>query len=122
MKKLLHLQLLPLLSGVQNFSLHLLAGLNPEEYEIHVASQPGGPLVQEVQRRGYTYHPLSQLRHPISWRDIPAFWQILRLCKKEGFDIVHTNSSKPGLLGRIAARIVGVPLIIHNPPTHSMPI
>ncbi|NLO12369.1 MAG: glycosyltransferase family 4 protein [Candidatus Cloacimonetes bacterium] len=119
MKKLLHLQLLPLLSGVQNFSLHLLAGLNPEEYEIHVASQPGGPLVQEVQRRGYTYHPLSQLRHPISWRDIPAFWQILRLCKREGFDIVHTNSSKPGLLGRIAARLAGVPLIIHS--SHGTP-
>ena len=41
MKKILHLQLLPLLTGVQNFSLHLLSGLSPDEYEIWVASKPG---------------------------------------------------------------------------------
>lgn len=114
MKKLLHLQLLPLLTGVQNFSLHLLDGLDPEEFEIHVASQPGGPLVEAVRQQGYIYHPLSQLRHPISWRDLIAFWQIYRLLRKERFDIVHTNSSKPGLLGRMAARLAGVPNVIHS--------
>ncbi|HNZ08056.1 MAG TPA: glycosyltransferase, partial [Candidatus Cloacimonadota bacterium] len=117
--KLLHLQLLPLLTGVQNFSLHLLEGLNPAEFEIHVASQPGGPLVEAVQKRGYIYHPLSQLRHPISWHDVLAFWQIYRLMRNERFDIVHTNSSKPGLLGRMAARLAGVPLIIHS--SHGTP-
>jgi len=117
--KLLHLQLLPLLTGVQNFSLHLLEGLDPAEFEIHVASQPGGPLVEAVQKRGYIYHPLSQLRHPISVRDVLAFWQIYRLMRNERFDIVHTNSSKPGLLGRMAARLAGVPLIIHS--SHGTP-
>jgi hypothetical protein len=104
---------------VQNFSLHLLDGLNPAEFEIHVASQPGGPLVEAVQKRGYIYHPLSQLRHPISVRDVLAFWQIYRLMRNERFDIVHTNSSKPGLLGRMAARLAGVPLIIHS--SHGTP-
>jgi len=117
--KLLHLQLLPLLTGVQNFSLHLLEGLDPTEFEIHVASQPGGPLVEAVRQRGYIYHPLSQLRHPISVRDVLAFWQIYRLMRNERFDIVHTNSSKPGLLGRMAARLAGVPLIIHS--SHGTP-
>jgi len=119
LKKLLHLQLLPLLTGVQNFSLHLLEGLEENEFEIHVASQPGGPLMEAVRQRGYNYHPLSQLRHPISGRDLLAFWQIYRLCRRERFDIVHTNSSKPGLLGRIAARLAGVPLVIHS--SHGTP-
>ncbi len=76
-------------------------------------------MVEVVQKRGYIYHPLSQLRHPISVRDVLAFWQIYRLMRNERFDIVHTNSSKPGLLGRMAARLAGVPLIIHS--SHGTP-
>lgn len=119
MKKLLHLQLLPLLSGVQNFSLHLLEGLDKDEYEIHIAFQPGGPLVEEVQKRGYIYHPLKLLKHSISAIDLLAFWEIYLLCKRESFDIVHTNCSKPGLLGRMAACLAATPIIIHS--SHGMP-
>ncbi len=114
MKKLLHLQLLPWLTGVQNFSLHLLDGLPPDEFEIHVASQPGGDLVSAVRQRGYSYIPLSLLRHPISLLDLFAFLQLIWVFRKHRFDIVHTNSSKPGLLGRIAATLCGVPLVIHT--------
>ncbi len=114
MKKLLHIQLLPILSGVQNFSLHLLDGLPRDEYQISVASSPGAPLRDEVLRRGWNYIPVPALRHPISVMDTVAFWQILRIIKQGGFDIVHSNSSKPGLLGRIAATIAKVPLVIHT--------
>ncbi len=113
-KKLLHLQLLPILSGVQRFSLHLLDGLPPEEYEIYVASKPGGDLEGEVSRRGWHYLPLTCMVHPISPTDILSFWQLFFLFKKHRFDIVHTNSSKPGLLGRLAARLAKVPKIIHS--------
>lgn len=113
-KKLLHIQLLPLLSGVQNFSLHLLEGLDPNEYEIHIACKPGGEFVDAILERGYHYHPLSMLTHPISLKDLPAFWQIFRMIRRNKFDIVHTHSSKPGLLGRIAATLAGVPLILHT--------
>jgi len=113
-KKLLHIQLLPILSGVQNFSLHLLDGLPEGEYEISLAAKPGGALEQEVTRRGWWFIPIKALRHPISPWDAVAFWQILRVLKQGRFDIVHTNSSKPGLLGRIAATVAGVPLVLHT--------
>jgi len=113
-KKLIHLQLLSILSGVQRFSLHLLDGLPPDEYEIYVAGQAGGELEQEVKKRGWSYLPISSLKHPISLYDILSLWQLFHLFKAHRFDIVHTNSSKPGLLGRLAARLAGIPLIIHS--------
>ncbi len=114
MKKLLHLQLLPLLTGVQNFSLHLLDGLPEGEFEIWVASQPGGEFVEAVCARGYHYVPVRNLRHPVSPRDILAFLELLWIMKRRRFDIVHTNSSKPGLLGRLAAKLCRVPTILHT--------
>jgi glycosyltransferase involved in cell wall biosynthesis len=113
-KKMLHIQLLPLLSGVQNVMLQILDGLDPEEFEIYVACRPGGPLVDAVKARGYRYLPLPFLVRDISILDIAVFFQLLWLCRKYRFDIVHTHSSKPGLLGRIAARLMRVPLVIHT--------
>jgi glycosyltransferase involved in cell wall biosynthesis len=40
--------------------------------------------------------------------------KLIFLFKKNQYDIVHTHATKPGILGRIAARIAGVPIIIHG--------
>jgi glycosyltransferase involved in cell wall biosynthesis len=54
-------------------------------------------------------------RQPISpLLDLRAFWELFRLCRREKFDIVNTHTSKGGFLGRIAARLAGVPLVIHT--------
>lgn len=114
MKKLLHVQLLPLMSGVQRFSLYLLEGLDKSEFDIWVACAPGGEFVEEIRKRGYHYLPLPWLKHRISLLDIPAFVHFILLMKRHRFDIVHTHSSKPGMLGRLAARLCKVPLIVHT--------
>jgi len=46
--------------------------------------------------------------------DIVAFFQLLRFLKKKKYDIVHTYTSTPGLLGRFTARIQKVPVILHH--------
>ena len=54
-------------------------------------------------------------RRAISPRlDLLAFWELFRLCRRERFDVVHTHTSKGGFLGRIGARLAGVPLVIHT--------
>jgi glycosyltransferase involved in cell wall biosynthesis len=113
-KRVLHIQLYPLLSGVQNVSLQILDNLDPAEWEVYVISQPNGPLVEEVRRRGYTHLAVSTLRRQLSPLDFLAFIRIYFLCRKYRFDIVHTHSSKTGFLGRIAARLAGVPKVIHT--------
>ncbi|MBC8097852.1 MAG: glycosyltransferase family 4 protein [Armatimonadetes bacterium] len=46
--------------------------------------------------------------------DIRTFWQLYRLMRQMQPDIVHTHTSKAGFIGRWAAKLAGVPLILHT--------
>ena len=46
--------------------------------------------------------------------DFLAVFKMAALCRREGFDIVHTHTSKGGVVGRIGARIGGVKNIVHT--------
>lgn len=48
------------------------------------------------------------------WRDLITLIRLVRLLRKERPTIVHTHTSKAGLLGRFAAILVGVPCRIHS--------
>ncbi|MDB6032470.1 MAG: putative glycosyltransferase EpsD [Verrucomicrobiales bacterium] len=50
--------------------------------------------------------------HP--WKDAAALIELTRAFRKEKPHIVHTHSSKAGVLGRIAAHRAGVPVVIHT--------
>jgi glycosyltransferase involved in cell wall biosynthesis len=50
--------------------------------------------------------------------DLITFVAIFRLIRKERPQIVHTHTSKAGILGRIAAWVAGVPQIVHTPHGH----
>jgi len=53
------------------------------------------------------------------FRDAVAFAQLYLIFRREKYDIVHTHSSKAGILGRLAARLAGVKVIIHT--IHGLP-
>jgi glycosyltransferase involved in cell wall biosynthesis len=46
--------------------------------------------------------------------DLRAFGQLVRLLHKLRPDIVHTHNPKPGILGRIAARLTRTPLVVNT--------
>ena len=117
--KIVHIQLLPLLSGVQNVMLAILNSLDKNKYDIYIISKPGGPLVERVLELGYNYIPLRSFKRRVSIMDFVAFMKLIIIFNKYNFDIVHTHSSKPGFIGRIAARIAGVPKIVHT--VHGFP-
>ena len=50
--------------------------------------------------------------------DILTLWALVRLFRREGPALVHTHTSKAGVLGRIAARFVRVPAVVHTPHGH----
>src|SRR5215510_2260610 len=77
------------------------------------------PVVDDAWRRGCRVVELSMLGrevHPL--RDLAAVGQLWRRFRRERPSIVHTHTSKAGFVGRLAARLAGVPVIIHQPHGH----
>ena len=46
--------------------------------------------------------------------DASALWTLIRELRKFRPHIVHTHTAKAGALGRLAARVVGVPILVHT--------
>ncbi len=68
---------------------------------------------------GVTWRRIPMLTrevHPV--KDFLALQQLVRLFRQFRPSIVHTHTSKAGVLGRIAAMLTGVPVIIHTPHGH----
>jgi glycosyltransferase involved in cell wall biosynthesis len=76
---------------------------------------PEGELLSEVQRRGIPHVIVPQMRRDVNpWLDAVALWRLFRILRRWRPAIVQTHSSKAGILGRLAARAAGVPIIIHT--------
>lgn len=125
MKKILHLQLLPLLSGVQRVSLNEIIEVRDShigQYEFFVACSSEGELTKQLSLLGIKFFIIPELRRSVSpYHDLLALYKLYRLIQKHQFDIVHTHSSKTGFLGRLAAKIAGTTKIIHTVHGFSFP-
>ena len=51
-------------------------------------------------------------------KDIRAFYELIKIIRQEKPDIVHTHTSKAGILGRLAAKLIKIPHIVHTPHGH----
>ena len=89
-----------------------------DHFDTHLIT---GSLAQSEQDMSYLlsseHHVLRlpQMSREISfWADWLAFWTILKFLRKERPGIVHTHTAKAGALGRLAAWLAGVPIIVHT--------
>ena len=56
--------------------------------------------------------PISRNITPVA--DLISLWRLWRVMRRERFTIVHTHTPKAGLLGQLAARLAGVPLVVNT--------
>ena len=122
MIKIAHIQLLPLLSGVQRVCLDELILLDPKTFDRYLICKEEGPLTIEAQKYGIKCLFVKSLVREISLKnDVKALWCLWKLIKQHNFDIVHTHSSKTGVLGRVAAWLNSTKLIVHTVHGFSFP-
>lgn len=108
--RLLILVTLAEIGGAQTYVTLLVPGL-VDRFDVTVAAWGPGPLRAAVEAAGARYVPLEHVRRPVSpLRDLRGLVELIRLCRRERPAIVHANSSKAGILGRLAAWIARVPV------------
>lgn len=95
--------------GAQAYVRELVPGL-VGEFDVTVAAYGPGPLGEAVSERGATFVALRHVRRPLSPRDLLGIVELWRLCRRLRPDLVHLNSSKAGVLGRVAAWLARVPV------------
>ena len=97
----------------------LSCGLQQKGYpHLLVAGQVGkgeGSLQHLAETAGVEMKLLSALGPEISpAKDLLVLIQLIRIIRRFQPDIVHTHTAKAGFLGRLAARLCGVPKIFHT--------
>ena len=81
---------------------------------------PEGELIEQARRWGVPLEIVPELRREIHpWCDWQALRRLEALLAAHKPDIVHTHSSKAGIIGRYAAKRCRVPVIVHT--IHGMP-
>ncbi len=76
---------------------------------------PEGSLIEATEAEGIPVHIVPDLiREVHPKRDLLALVQLVRLYRELEVDIVHTHTSKAGILGRLAGRLARVPVVIHT--------
>jgi len=106
------------LSG-NRYRIILVHGLS---YESNMTTEEMGIVSGKLsiaEKKGVQVVPLASLIKRIDpVQDFLAFLFLLKLIVREKPDIVHTHSSKAGALGRLAAWLARVPVILHTPHGH----
>jgi glycosyltransferase involved in cell wall biosynthesis len=95
--------------GAQAYLMHLLPALTAE-LDVTVAAWGPGPLREAAESAGARYVPLEHVRRELSpLQDLLGLVELYRLCRRLRPHIVHANSSKAGILGRLAAWLARTP-------------
>lgn len=120
MDSIAHIQVLPKLSGAQIFSLNILKNIDVKsKYLIcsgseKVTDSQKEDFVREFERAGVTVIWMKHLKRNIGFHDFLVLFEFWTLFRKYKFDVVHSNSTKPGIFARVMARICGVKKVVHT--------
>lgn len=95
--------------GAQSYVAQLLEVVSGR-FDVTVAAWGPGPLRRAAAESGAAYVELRHVQRQLGWRDFLGLIELTRLCRSVRPDIVHANSSKAGVLGRLAAHLARVPV------------
>jgi glycosyltransferase involved in cell wall biosynthesis len=102
------------LGGAQLNTLFTCQHLDEKKFEVFLFSGGGGILDDQVQNTSFFVRINHLVRHISLIKDFRAFREIKNQLHKIKPKIVHTHSSKAGIIGRLAAYGAGIPVIIHS--------
>ncbi|HYL79934.1 MAG TPA: GT4 family glycosyltransferase PelF [Candidatus Acidoferrum sp.] len=105
--------------GPGRHAILLSAGMDPARFDTTlitgVVGKDEGDLSDLARARGITPRVIRELGRPIHpAHDLVALIKLVRIFRGLRPDLVHTHLAKAGTLGRVAARLCGVPCSVHT--------
>jgi len=92
-----------------------VARMDPRRWDSWILAGRGSEVdgfPEEIRRRTRLFPEL--VRDPDPVHDVLALAKLVRILRRERWDLIHTHTAKAGFVGRVAARIAGVPHVVHT--------
>ncbi len=107
----MHVSLLAQRMPKPDYETTLVTGMaNPDAGDMAYFTEAHDVKPIYISSLGFSLNPITNIR---------AIYQLYRLMREIQPDIVHTHLAKAGFNGRVAARLAGVPVIVHTFHTHA---
>jgi len=122
--KILHIITVFSIGGATENTLLTVRGFIKKGYKVDILTGPNisseGDMYELGKKFGVNVITLSTLKRKIHcFYDLISLFKIYRFIRKNEYNVVHTHSSKAGIIGRIAAKMARTPIIIHT--IHGLP-
>jgi glycosyltransferase involved in cell wall biosynthesis len=102
-----------------NFFRSQVGFLKERGFVVHAVSSPGDELQEFGRREGVPVHAVAMTRAITPLQDLAALFRLVHLFRRLRPTIVHAHTPKGGVLGVLAARLAGVPLVMYT--IHGLP-
>jgi glycosyltransferase involved in cell wall biosynthesis len=108
-----------IVGGAQENTVATCIGLRRRGYDCDLVigpqTGPEGSLSEKARTAGVPVLVVNELRRaPNPLLDVQACRALCRLFKGKRYELVHTHSGKAGIIGRLAAQLAGVPVVVHT--------
>jgi glycosyltransferase involved in cell wall biosynthesis len=113
--RMLHVITRLIRGGADENTLYTVRGLDPTRYVVDLVVGRGSEM-EHLDLPGHVrVLPVDELvRDPNPWLDTIALLRLAWIIRRGRYEIVHTHTAKAGFLGRLAAALVGTPIIVHT--------
>lgn len=117
--KIVHLITRLIVGGAQENTVLSCEGQHDAGHEVTLITGPAlgpeGSLMHRAEHYGYRVEIVDAMRRSIlPMKDVVTYRALVRRLKEIKPDVVHTHSSKAGIIGRYAAHSADVPRVVHT--------
>ena len=98
---------------IASFLLPFMKVLRSLGYTVEAAARETG-FRETIEKGGFLFHNLPFSRRPLSFSNFLSFWRLLGLLRERRYILLHTHTPVASFLGRIAAKIARVPLVLYT--------
>lgn len=98
---------------LDKFLLPLVDGMTDQGWEV-VSVCSDGPAIPRLQQAGYVIQTVEIPRSLNPFRLIVPLFLLYRLFRRQHYDLLHAHTPVAALIGRVAARLAGIPIIVYT--------